>query len=575
MMSPGIYALGSFAGDAVDPTDCRILGIDPTRDGFGGMARDFPGTNGTVDRHAEGANVLLFLGRLHDPARLAAELGRREAGPAEMALAALLRWGADARSRMPGEWSLLHWNAIERRLQIATSFRLRDRVLIAQRGSRFAVAPSLTVLSRLGWIDDAIDPEGLAFELSPQRLRLGHEGHTVLRQVRQVEAGQFVTLDAAGKHVVRRAPLEAIPWQGDFQDGVAAATDALRGILRRTMAPYRRIGVLLSGGLDSTLVAAIAAEELRSDQTLTAFTSVAPPGTGLIDERAWTQDTADHLGIELVPIWPADDCEIYRPAPHEFENGPTRSVRHYLYSALFGAAHDRGVELMLDGEYGESALSRWANFVTPMSRLRATARGLRQRLGSGWEAPQEKFLARFAPDFLARMPASLRGAVPPMPVDRLSPSRPIGFTRGQPGFGAFPTADTGCALRRANPCLGDIELLRLVAGMPASFLCRDGHHRALIRAMLAGRVPEETRLRTEKRAFSPDYVDRLIREAPPLTVRLDAWRAAGVGQILDLDWMARTIGPMSAGEPLSYQTVVKFHTTAMAAAFLVDWRKRR
>ncbi|MFA5964497.1 MAG: asparagine synthase-related protein [Sphingomonas sp.] len=574
-MSAGIYALGSFAGNPVDPADCRILGIDPTSDGFAGMARDFPGTNGTVGCHGDGANVLLFLGRLHDPAKLAADLGHSEAGPAEMALAALLRWGADARTRMPGEWSLLHWNAIDRRLQIATSFRLRDRVLIAQVGSRFAIAPSLAVLSRLAWIDDAIDPEGLAYELSPQRLRLGHEGHTVLRQVRQVEAGQFVTLDSAGKHVARRAPLEAIPWQGDFQDGVAAATEALRGIVRRAMAPCRRIGVLLSGGLDSTLIAAIAAEELRSDQTLTGFTSVAPPGSGLIDEQEWTQDTADHLGIELVPIWPADDCEIYRPAPHEFENGPTRSVRHYLYMALFRAAHERGVELMLDGEYGESALSRWAHFVTPMGRLRAAARGFRQLLGSGWEAPQEKFLARFAPDFFAGLPAPLRGAVPPMPIDRLSPSGPIGFTRGQPGFGAFPTADTGCALRRANPCLGDIELLRLVAGMPASFLRRDGNNRALIRAMLTGRVPEETRLRTEKRAFSPDYIDRLTREAPPLTARLDAWRAAGVGEILDLDWMARTVGPMSASEPLSYQTVVKFHTTAMAAVFLMDWRKQQ
>lgn len=574
MMAPGIYAVGSFAGERADTADCRVLGIDPSNDSFAGTALDFPGTIDTVDRHEDGTDVLLFLGRLHDAAKLAAELGCSKAGPAEMALAALRRWGADARAKMPGEWSLLHWSTLEKRLQIATSYRLRDRVLVAQAGSRFAVAPNLAALARLAWIDDTIDAEGLAYELSPQRFRLGQGGHTVLRQVRQVEAGQFVTVDAAGKHVVPRPRLEAIPWQGSFEDGVAAATEALRGIIRRAIAPYRRIGVLLSGGLDSTLIAAIAVEELRSDQTLIGFTSVAPPGTGLIDERDWTQHTADHLGIELIPVWPADDCEIYRPTPWHFENGPTRSVRHYLYMALFGAAHEHGVDVMLDGEYGESALSRTAIFATPMNRFRAASRGLRQRLGLGGGPPPERFMARFAPQFVAGLPSALREAAPAMPTDLLSPTRPMGFTKGQPGFGAFPTADTGFAIRRANPCLGDIELLRLMGGMPASFLCHSGHDRAVIRAMLLGRVPDETRLRTEKRAFSPDYDARLMREAAQLKSRLEAWRVAGVGEILDLDWMAQGAERLASGDLPPRHIVAEFHMSAMTAEFLSWWPRQ-
>jgi asparagine synthase (glutamine-hydrolysing) len=574
MMVPGIYALGSFVGQPVDPTDCGILGIAHSGHAFAGMARDYPGTSDTIDRHDDGAHTLLFLGRLHDAAKLAAQLGLANAGPAELALAAILRWGAGARAHMPGEWSLLHWDAQAKRLQVATSGRLRDRVLIAQAGSRFAIAPNLTTLSRLPWIDDAIDAEGLAHELSPQRFRLGRGGHTILRQVWQVEAGQFVTLDATGKQVEHRPPLEAIPWQGSFEDGVAAATDMLRGIVRRAIAPYRRVGVLMSGGLDSTLVAAIAVEELRSDQSLIAFSSVAPPGTGLIDEREWTQNTADYLGIELVPIWPADDCEIYRPRAAHLQNGPTRSVRHYLYDALFAAAHERGVETMLDGEYGESALSRSPFFLTPRNRIATAVRALRQRLRPAvWEEP-DRFMAQFAPGFVARLPASFREPVPPMPIDWLRPDRPMGFTRGQPGFGNFPTGEPSVPLRRANPCLGDFELLRLVAGMPGSFLRRDGLSRALARAMLAGRVPDETRLRTEKRVFSPDYDDRLMREAPSLETRLDRWRAAGAGDILDLDWMARMATRIGKGDVPSLQLRSKVQMTVLAAEFLAWWPAR-
>ncbi|WP_404369456.1 asparagine synthase-related protein [Sphingomonas sp. MMS24-J45] len=575
MIAPGLYALGSFAGEPIEPADCQILGLDPANESFAGTARDFPGTHWTIDRFEDAANVLIFLGVLHDAAKLAVELGRAEAGPAELALAALLRWGVDGRAKMPGEWSLLHWDKRDKRLHVATSYRLRDRVLIAQAGSRFAVAPNLTALSRLSWIDDAIDPTGLAFELSPQRFRLGHEGYTVLRQVRQVEAGQCITLDAAGKHIARRAPLQAIPWQGSFEEGVAAATDALRGIIRRAMAPYHRIGVTLSGGLDSALVAAIAVEELRSDQTLTAFTSVAPPGTGLIDERAWTQQTANHLGIELVPVWPSDTCAIYRPARHHLENGPTKSVRHYLYDAIYGAAQERGVQMMLDGEYGESALSRSPYFDTPLNRARRAVRGFRDSLRPGSAEPARRFMVQFAPEFVASLPAPLRAPVPPMPTDWVSRSRPMRFSRGQAGFGVFPTADTGVSIRRATPCLGDVELLRLVAGMPASFLRRDGYNRALIRGMLNGKVPEETRLRTEKRAFSPDYDQRLTREAPSLTSSIDAWRAANVQDFLDARWIARNVDAMAAGNLRPAHIRGAFHMTAMAAEFLLWWSRQR
>lgn len=573
-MVPGIYALGSFVGEPVNPADCRILGLDPAKGDFVGTVCDLPGTDWTIDRHAEGPHRLLFLGNLHDRARLAADLDRAPAGSAELALAAILRWGAGARARMPGEWSLLHWDAQAKRLQVATSGRLRDRVLIAQAGSRFAIAPNLTTLSRLPWIDDAIDPEGLAHELSPQRFRLGRGGHTILRQVWQVEAGQFVTLDATGKQVERRPPLEAIPWQGSFDDGVAAATDMLRGIVRRAIAPYRRVGVLLSGGLDSTLIAAIAVEELRSDQSLIAFSSVAPPGTGLIDERAWSQHTADHLGIELVPIWPSHDSAIYRPTPHHFVNGPTRSVRHYLYDALFAAALERGVEVMLDGEYGESALSRSPHFKTPRRRLGAAVRAVRQRLRPVRVEDSERFMVQFSADFLAGFPESFRESAPPMPIDWVSQTRPMGFTKGQPGYGFYPTADTGFPIRRANSCLGDFELLRLVAGMPAEFLHRDGLDRALIRAMLAGRVPDETRLRTEKRAFSPDYDARLVREAPSLDSRFDIWRSAGAEQILDLNWMTRSIARMVKAEvpPLTVRS--KLHMSVLVAEFLAWWPRR-
>lgn len=573
MMAPGIYALGSFVGEPVDPADCQVLGIPPSGDGFAGMAHDYPGTSDTIDRHQDGAHTLLFLGRLHDAAKLAAQLGLGGAGSAELALAALRRWGAGARAHMPGEWSLLHWDAQAKRLQVAASGRLRDRVLIAQAGSRFAIAPRLTTLSRLTWIDDTINAEGLAHELSPQRFRLGRGGHTILRQVSQVEAGQFVTVDATGKQVEHRPPLEAIPWQGSFEDGVAAATDMLRGIVRRAIAPYRRVGVLLSGGLDSTLVAAIAVEELRSDQSLIAFSSVAPPGTGLIDERAWSQHSSDHLGIELVPIWPSDDSAIYRPTPHHFANGPTRSVRHYLYDALFASAHERGVETMLDGEYGESALSRAPHFQTPRRRLGSALRALRQRLRPVRVEDSERFMAQFSAEFLAGLPASLREPAPPMRIDWVSPTRPMGFTRGQLGYGSYPTADTGVAIRRANSCLGDFELLRLVAGMPAAFLHRDGLDRALVRAMLAGRVPDETRLRTEKRAFSPDYDARLVREAPSLDSRFDIWRSAGADRILDLNWITRNFEQMRAATAPRPSTRSKLHMSVLAAEFLAQWSR--
>lgn len=90
--------------------------------------------------------------------------------------------------------------------------------------------------------------------------------------------------------------------------------------------------------------------------------------------------------------------------------------------------------------------------------------------------------------------------------------------------------------------------------------------------MLAGRVPDETRLRTEKRAFSPDYPARLMREAAQLKSRLDACNAAGVGEILDLDWVAQVAERLAGGDPPSKYVVAEFHMSVMAAEFLLWWQ---
>lgn len=582
-MKNGIYGLAALDGAPLDPRDRTILfaGIDDAMQvapDCALAARDANADAIHVARDGEQAGLLL--GNLWEPEENARLLGLgQDAGPARVAVAAHDRWGVDAATRLPGEWLLLRWEGGTRSLTLLMSECARDDCYFAVSGGRVAIAPELTRLARLPWVDAEFDAETLIRTMGRFALRAELGGRTILKGVTQLRPGTSVKIRAEGIATAVAAPKPPPLLSGiGFEDAMAEVRQLLRRIMRQRLHGIGDAAFLLSGGLDSSLLAALAAELVDSGQRLHFLSSAAPDGSGLADETGWAALVADHLGMPLTRVEPPADADAYAPLPRMFADweAPVASPRHYLYRAFEDEAVARGAKLIFDGSFGELSISNHGfDLDSPRQRLRGLARaareGIRQWARRRSPALGGQFHVQLAPDLLADM---ARNFTPPVePRRALRANEAFGF---EPGGGKAARQSTGSSdpRTRYELPLRDPRLLRLVAGFPAGFTVHDGAPRAMIRALLRNRLPDRIAERQCKMAFSPSFQPMLRQQAADARDRIAAQADAGAADWLDLAWLDKTLERAARGAMLTPDQAFRAQGTAIAAEFFRWWRER-
>ncbi len=353
---------------------------------------------------------------------------------------------------------------------------------------------------------------------------------------------------------------------------MAEAEALLRRAMKQRLARSPAPGSLISGGLDSSIVAWLIAEECQDPNRVPLLCSAAAPGSGLADETKFAQIVADHLGMAMDKVVPQPLPSIYRPRASDFAdaNGPSLSVRHYLYAALAGQAQDRGLTTVFDGCFGELSITGYRFFPGQQPGIGKWLRAIRSLLfpPQRWIDPAGDFHVALSQDRLASLPESITGGLPaPEIQDRhRSASDQLGHVAGMEKCLLGSTAMAGSRIRWDYP-LRDTRLLELAASWPATFLDEGGLDRAMARNLLKGRLPDSIRLRPKGMAFSPDYHQRLHRQAGDAVQRLPVWRAAGADEWLDLQWLQISLSDPANADPF------KLQVTAIAAEFLVWWRE--
>lgn len=251
-------------------------------------------------RSPDGAWTISFNGEIYNHAALRAELaagGRvfSTRSDTEVVLAAFERWGADAPARLRGMFAVAAAHPASRRVVLARDHLGIKPLLWMRAGGRIAFASELRALRRLPWFDPAIDLAAIDQFL---RLQYVPAPATAYRAVRKLEPGCLLEIDAGTGAVAQRrywrpswgahraGSLDA--WAERIEAAVAESVDAHLA----ADVPY---GVFLSGGMDSSLVAACVAR--RVGRSLTAF-CIGFEEEGF-DERAWAGRVAARIGVEL------------------------------------------------------------------------------------------------------------------------------------------------------------------------------------------------------------------------------------------------------------------------------------
>lgn len=576
----GIYALIRLDAGPLDSREAAVLGLpDPQGAARRVMTVDDRMQSALHHHDADGA-VTVLVGHIDEHAELAARLALSPATPpAAMARAALARFASDTPIHMIGEWSLLH---VDRAggLTLMQSAALRDRIFYAIDGQKIAVAPDLEVLSRLPWVGREIDATGLFFALGTGNLRAQNNGRTMLQRVRRLEAGGSVMIDPRG---VRTASANALtvspPWQGDFTEAVEETTRLLHVIVGERMQRSGPCIAMLSGGLDSSTLAWVAANQRPADAPLWLITSVAPPDCPHDDERHFAGSVASALGLSTNHLFPDKSVSLYRPADAILHgaNGPLMTTRYGMTEPFQRFATECGAALMFNGNYGEMSLTAKVPVDTLRRRVRQAARMLRRGFGRRATPPGATgpFGVRLARHRLAALPDAVADALAAPVTKEDYPARRAlcGYLPGAAKSLRITTEPYPGAVREDFP-YRDIRLLRLFAGFPAAFLTHGGMTRSIVRHMLWGHLPDSIRLRPNGLPASPDHLERLCWQAPAARARIAAFRRAGIDDWIDLDWLDAALRDVEANGLTSYAQANAVQLTTVNAEYLLSWQNR-
>ena len=560
----GLWGLVRADGAPVSPRDAARLGLPRTDTDRAAIGRDAQDPQ-LVDELDDAGGQTILTGWIADRAGLAVRL-EMPAGTSSSAIAraALARFGQDAPAEMLGEWSLYHGesNGPVWLMQAATT---RDRLFFAASGARLAFAPDAMALRGLDWVDGAPDSEVVGLSLGRHELRQAIGTRSIFRGIEKIPPGGSLKLAADGS--VRRGSAELLVPQPGFSgsagEALTALEETLRTVLRERLGTTSRAAILLSGGLDSSLLAAVAARELEAPPL--ALCSVAPPGSGIADEYAFAQAVADRHGIAIEPICPGPDADPYRPAPKLLAGAdiPLLSNRHCLTSCFQDVARSLGATMLVNGTYGEMSITaRLPGPPTVRQRLGA----VRRRVASKLRPEHHDFHVALTPHRLAALEQRRAEAARMAGSIWIGPDQ-TGYIPGSEKALAQPNAFYAGALRMDFP-FRDLRLLRLYASLPREIAYALGPDRGPARSIGKGLLPEAALLRQHGMPADPGHFARLQVCAAAARTRIGAFRAAGIDDWLDLGWLDQALARVAERGVTGVDDANRVQLTAMAAEYL-------
>ncbi len=343
-------------------------------------------------RSPDGRLRMVFNGEIYNFASVRAELARlghrfRSSGDSEVVLAAYEQWGPACVERFVGMFAIAIWNERERRLVL-----LRDRMGVkplyyAWNGTTLWFGSELKALRAFRAWPVEIDRDALG-----EYLQFGYVSapRAIYRDVRKLLPGHWLELGEVGEPAAHRywSPADAVargPLEGDEAQLERRLEATLVEAFRYRMVSDVPVGVFLSGGLDSTLVAALL--QRHGGGELRTFTMGFDDPR--FDESPHARAVAAHLGTRHCEriVTARDMAEVLEGWGELFDEpfGDTSGVPTYLVAKM--AREHVKVALSADG--GDELFSGYAHYGVVLARQRALARwpGLARRAAGGGLAP--------------------------------------------------------------------------------------------------------------------------------------------------------------------------------------------
>jgi asparagine synthase (glutamine-hydrolysing) len=330
---------------------------------------------------ADGRYWIVFNGEIYNYRELRDELARqgtelRSHSDTEVILHLHAREGAAMLSRLRGMYALAIWDSAERTLFLARDPYGIKPLYYSHENGTLRFASQVKALEASGAVSRETDPAAVAGFLLWGSVP---EPRTIRRAIRALPAGHCLTAGpdgVAAPRAFRGAP--------DPPPGVSAV-QALEDSVRAHLVADVPVGLFLSAGLDSALIAALACRHLPEPPATFTLTFDRFQGTPR-DEGPLAAEIARRLGTRHVErrVGRADFLALWPQALAAMDQPSIDGFNTFVVARL---AREAGLKVALSGLGGDEIFGSYPSFRDVPRWSRAAAAGrLVPGLGRLWPA---------------------------------------------------------------------------------------------------------------------------------------------------------------------------------------------
>jgi len=523
----------------------------------------------------DGRLSVTFNGEIYNYLELRKELeglghSFRTATDTEVLLAAYLQWGARCVDRFNGMWAFAIHDAHAR-----TVFCSRDRFGVkpfyfARLDGRIAFGSEIRQILPLL---PAVRANRRALE---EFLFLGIDEppvRTFFDGVEKLPGGHSLTIDLDGgtaqvrrEYEIARHPELA---RRTPEESVAAYGKCLEDSVTLRLRADVPVGTCLSGGLDSSAVANLAAAPYRHarGERFRAITAVSEEARN--DETPYARSVAEWSGLDWITVRPTYEDfagtleDVVRTQEEPF-GGPSICMQWFVMRT----ARERGIPVMLDGQGGDETLLGYrryfAAFMLQQWRTKGFWSMVREIIACHREGAQLGTLGILANMLIQGLPSvsylkcRLRARwmrkPPSMPehlraeaaaMRNLDEIQRFDIERANlPALLRFEDKNSmRFAVETRLPFL-DWRSVETALALPAEAKFRRGWTKWLLRKAMAKRLPQEVTWRRWKIGFEAPAATWMSRHSSRMQEAVDG--SALIGELSRPGWLARNYGSMHA-----------------------------
>jgi asparagine synthase (glutamine-hydrolysing) len=305
MLDAQIHRGPDDSGSVVIPTGRAMLGLGSRRLAI----QDVSSLGHQPMRNENTGDVLVYNGEIYNAPELKKLLlaaGHRFRGGSdtEVLLRCWEQWGLECLDRLRGMFAFAIWDAPRSRLVIARDHFGIKPLYYATGSGRFACSSEVQALARCGLTTSDVDRRALAGYLAYGGVQ---EPLTILANVFALPPGSWQEFDSSGCSV-RSGRYWCFPKsrhsarEQSLPDIVEEGRALLQSAVERHLLSDVRVGVFLSGGLDSTAILGLAQDGARGS-LFEAFTVSFPDQAG-DDEYGVARATAARFGARF------NECQV-------------------------------------------------------------------------------------------------------------------------------------------------------------------------------------------------------------------------------------------------------------------------